>query len=268
MASGEAELSLRTVLAYNAGPLGANHPRTERVALTLADLLWQQCRVNEAADLQEQVLQRNIKALGQDYRRTLNVMAKLGENRRQQGRFAESIDLITAIQGLKNPIPAYRHSAISCHRAARRNPPRVLPLRRVQTVPRASRGRHDTMHIPVRDPHASDHRRASPHPQRHRDLAARVGRPSRTQLPRHPPSPCHVRHRPTHRPARRPPALHMACARDPRPRARRIGRHRRGGREIHFCPPDRSAAFRRRPPLNLRVSGPACEDHDAAGAGR
>lgn len=103
---GEAEASLRVVMDFNTKLLGPNHPRTERVALVVSDCLWQQCRVNEAADLQEQILQRNLKALGSDHPRTLRIMDKLGESRRQQGRFAESIELLTkAMHGMKSPLP-------------------------------------------------------------------------------------------------------------------------------------------------------------------
>jgi Tetratricopeptide repeat len=103
----EAEASLRIVVEFNTRLLGVDHPRTERAILAVSDSLWQQCRVNEAADLQEQVLQRNIKALGLDHPRTLNLMFRVGENRRQQGRFAESIELLTnAMYGMKTQLPS------------------------------------------------------------------------------------------------------------------------------------------------------------------
>ena len=102
----EAEACLRVVMNFNAKFLGPNHPRTERVALVVSDCLWQQCRVNEAADLQEQVLYRNLEALGPDHHRTLRVMDKLGESRRHQGRFAESIELLTkAMHGMESRLP-------------------------------------------------------------------------------------------------------------------------------------------------------------------
>jgi hypothetical protein len=70
------------------------------------DSLWQQCRVNDAADLQEQILQGNLKALGPHHPRTLRLMDKLGESRRQQGRLAESIELLTnAVDGIKAQLP-------------------------------------------------------------------------------------------------------------------------------------------------------------------
>lgn len=102
----ETETCLRTVMDFNQKFLGSNHPRTERVALALSDCLWQQCRVNEAADLQEQVLQGNLKILGPVHPRTLRLMDKLGESRRQQGRLAESIELLTkAMDGMKTQLP-------------------------------------------------------------------------------------------------------------------------------------------------------------------
>jgi len=102
----ETERCLRPVMEFNHNFLGSNHPRTERVALALSDTLQQQCRVNEAADLQEQVFFRNLKALGQDHPRTLILMDRLGESRRQQGRLAESMELLTkAVRGMKAQLP-------------------------------------------------------------------------------------------------------------------------------------------------------------------
>ncbi|MCJ1338200.1 hypothetical protein MMC09_003485 [Bachmanniomyces sp. S44760] len=98
----EAGACLRVVMDFNNKLLGPNHPRTERAALALSDCLSQQCRVNEAADLQEHILQSVEKALGPDDPRTLRLMIRLGDSRRQQGRFAESIDLLTrAMDGTK-----------------------------------------------------------------------------------------------------------------------------------------------------------------------
>lgn len=98
----ETETCLRTVMDFYRRFLGSNHSRTERVALALSGCLWQQSRVNEAADLQEQVLENNLEFLGPVHPRTLNLMDKLGESRRQQGRPAESIELLTkAMDGMK-----------------------------------------------------------------------------------------------------------------------------------------------------------------------
>ena len=102
----ETEACIRAVVAFNQRFLGPNHPRTERARLIVSDCLWHQCRVNEAADLQEQVLSDNLKSLGPDHPRTLRLMDKLGESRRQQGRFSESLELLTkAREGLERQLP-------------------------------------------------------------------------------------------------------------------------------------------------------------------
>ncbi|KAL8850930.1 MAG: hypothetical protein Q9221_004130 [Calogaya cf. arnoldii] len=102
----EAENCLRIVMKFNQGFLGHNHPRTERVTLAVSDCLWQQCRVNEAAHIHEQLFQTNLRTLGPDHPRTLNLMAKLGDSRRQQGRLAESIELLTrAMAGMRAQLP-------------------------------------------------------------------------------------------------------------------------------------------------------------------
>lgn len=102
----ETETCLRTVMDFNRKFLGPNHPRTEKVTLALSDCLCQQCRVNEAAYIQEQVFHGNLKFLGPDHPRTLRLMGRLGESRRQQGRFAESIELLTkAIDGMRTQLP-------------------------------------------------------------------------------------------------------------------------------------------------------------------
>lgn len=102
----EAEACLRTVVEFSRGFRGPNHPRTERVTLILADVLWQECRNNDAANLQEHVVQSNLKALESAHPRTLKVMGRLGETRRQQGRLAESIELLSkSASGLQSKLP-------------------------------------------------------------------------------------------------------------------------------------------------------------------
>ena len=102
----ETEKCLRTVMDFNRRFLGSHHPRTEKVILAVSDCLWQQCRVNDAAELQEQVLNDNLRNLGPNHPRTLRIMDMLGENRRQQGRFAESIELLTkALDGMRAQLP-------------------------------------------------------------------------------------------------------------------------------------------------------------------
>ncbi|KAL8928606.1 MAG: hypothetical protein Q9208_001840 [Pyrenodesmia sp. 3 TL-2023] len=110
----EAENCLRTVMNFNKDFLGPDHPRTERVTLAVSDCLWQQCRVNEAVNLHEQLLQANLRTLGPNHSRTLNLMAKLGESRRQQGRLAESIELLTrAMAGTRAQLP--ETDPATCH---------------------------------------------------------------------------------------------------------------------------------------------------------
>lgn len=102
----ETEACLRIVMEFNSRWLGPHHPRTERVRLAVSDCLWHQCRVNDAAMIQEQVLQENLTVLGPDHPRTLQLMDKLGESRRHQGRLAESIELLTkARNGLSSQLP-------------------------------------------------------------------------------------------------------------------------------------------------------------------
>jgi hypothetical protein len=102
----ETEDCLRIVLDFYRKLLGPNHLRTELVALTVADCLWQQCRINDAADIQDQVLQSNLKVLGPDHPRTLRVMYRLGESRRRQGRLSEAVELLTkAVDRLKLQLP-------------------------------------------------------------------------------------------------------------------------------------------------------------------
>ena len=102
----EAENCLRVVMNFNRGFLGHNHARTERVTLAISDCLWQQCRVNDAAKIHEQLFLADLKTLGPDHSRTLNLMAKLGESRRQQGRLAESFELLTqAVAGMRAQLP-------------------------------------------------------------------------------------------------------------------------------------------------------------------
>ncbi|KAG7008290.1 hypothetical protein G7Y79_00006g019100 [Physcia stellaris] len=102
----QAAENLKIVMEFNRNYLGASHPRTERVALAMAGCLWQQCRVNEAADVQEKVYEENRKSLGSDHPRTLKLMGLLGESRRHQGRFAESLQLLDkALTGMRRQLP-------------------------------------------------------------------------------------------------------------------------------------------------------------------
>ena len=103
---GESENCLRKVLDFNRTHLGETHASTERVIVALHEVLWHQGRVNEAAQLTEQALQRYLQALGRDHTQTLIAKRRLGELRRQQGRFAESVELLTeAKTGLEHQLP-------------------------------------------------------------------------------------------------------------------------------------------------------------------
>jgi tetratricopeptide (TPR) repeat protein len=111
----EAETRQRTVRDFVYRMRGPDHPRAMDITLALAGTLWQQSRSNEAADLQEQVLQGCLRTLGPEHLRTLKVMDALGEGRRQQGRLRESIDLHqSALDGMKTKLlgtdPAMFHA--------------------------------------------------------------------------------------------------------------------------------------------------------------
>jgi tetratricopeptide (TPR) repeat protein len=102
----EAEIRQRIVMEYVCRMRGSDHPRAMDITLALSGTLWQQSRTNEAAQLQNQVLQVCLKSLGPDHPRTLKVMDILGESRRQQGRFTESLELHgKAIHGMKLRLP-------------------------------------------------------------------------------------------------------------------------------------------------------------------
>lgn len=74
-------------------PLGPEHPSTIRIKLALSGTYWQLGQGNEAADLQNQVLQAHITLSGEEHPDTLKVMDVLGESRWQQGQFTRSLEL-------------------------------------------------------------------------------------------------------------------------------------------------------------------------------
>ncbi|CZR65197.1 uncharacterized protein PAC_15097 [Phialocephala subalpina] len=85
---------------------GPDHPRAMNITLALAGTLLLQSQSNEAANLQELVLQGCLGTLGPEHPRTLKVMDALGEGRGQQGRLQESIDLHQkAIDGMRTHLP-------------------------------------------------------------------------------------------------------------------------------------------------------------------
>ena len=102
----ESESCLRQVLDYNKNHLGETHVRIERAILGLRGVMWHQGRVNEAAEFEEQTLQHYLLRLGRSHTRTLMMKRRLGELRCLQGRFAESIELLTeAKSGLERQLP-------------------------------------------------------------------------------------------------------------------------------------------------------------------
>ena len=89
--------NLKIVMKFNRNYLKANHSKTERVALTMIDCLWQQCRVNEAIDVQKKIYEENRKSLNSNHFRTLKLMNLLSESRRHQDRFAKFLQLFDKI---------------------------------------------------------------------------------------------------------------------------------------------------------------------------
>lgn len=82
--------------------LGTEHPAAIAIMLFLSATYWNQTRVNEAADLQDQVYQACVKSYGPNNPKTLKVMDTLGSSRCYQGRFKESLELHSkAIKGME-----------------------------------------------------------------------------------------------------------------------------------------------------------------------
>jgi tetratricopeptide (TPR) repeat protein len=98
----EAEVRQRIVQEYVYRVRGPNHPRAIDITLALCSTLWLLSRSNEAGELLDQLLTNCRNSLGKENPRTLKVMDLLGETRRQQGRFTESLDLHTqAVEGME-----------------------------------------------------------------------------------------------------------------------------------------------------------------------
>ena len=101
----EAEHDLRTVMRLYS-PLLALHFRMEEVMIAASDCLWEQCRIDEAADLREQAFNSLLKKFGLGDPNTLWLMGILAESRWEQGRFTESIELFSkAMIELENLVP-------------------------------------------------------------------------------------------------------------------------------------------------------------------
>ncbi|KAL9103669.1 MAG: hypothetical protein Q9187_008982 [Circinaria calcarea] len=87
--------------------LGMEHPAAMRIVLALAGTYWQQTRGNEAAELQDQVLQACITSFGPDHQKTLKAMDTLGGSRCYQGRYKEALMLHEkALEGMTRNLGA------------------------------------------------------------------------------------------------------------------------------------------------------------------
>lgn len=98
----KAEQTLRDVMRLYHPLLRILDFRIEHVILAASDCLWEQCRINEAANLREQAFNVVLQDFGPDHPETLWLMGILGESRFEQGLFAESIEILTkAMVGMK-----------------------------------------------------------------------------------------------------------------------------------------------------------------------
>jgi tetratricopeptide (TPR) repeat protein len=102
----EAEALQLAVKDYTYRVLGLDQPATRRITLALAGTYWNQGRGDEAADLQDEVLQACITSVGRDDHETLMVMDTLGQTRWQQGRCSDAralqqqaVDGLTKLKG-------------------------------------------------------------------------------------------------------------------------------------------------------------------------
>ena len=94
------ELQLRVKL-YTDNTLGLGQPPTRRITLALALTYWSQGRSDEAADLQNSVLQACLSYLGPENVETLMTMDLLGQTLWQQGRYSQAKILQKrAVEGL------------------------------------------------------------------------------------------------------------------------------------------------------------------------
>ncbi|KAL3475349.1 hypothetical protein BJX99DRAFT_247569 [Aspergillus californicus] len=98
---GDAEVLQLAVKSYTDRVLGLGHSAARRITLALAQTYWHQGRGDEAAELQDAVLQACMKSLGPDSHETLTVRDILGQTRWQQGRYSEAKVLQErAVEGL------------------------------------------------------------------------------------------------------------------------------------------------------------------------
>src|SRR4030095_2929293 len=72
---------------------GDDHPDTLSIMSNLVSTYWEQGCMNEAAELEEEVLKKRKKILGHDHPDTLMSMANLAETYSQQGHTKEAVEL-------------------------------------------------------------------------------------------------------------------------------------------------------------------------------
>ena len=98
-----------TVYDFLRSKMGLQNPKTVRIQLALAHILWRLGRGTEAADLQETALNTCLHLLGPKDRMTLTVMDSLGVSRWMQGRYTEAqklhetaVELLEEVAGFDN----------------------------------------------------------------------------------------------------------------------------------------------------------------------
>ena len=89
----DAERLLLAAKNFVYGFVGARHPSTMRMMTALSGIYWHLGRANDAAILQEELLESHIVCFGEHHEKTLKLMDMLGESRWQQGRYTEALKL-------------------------------------------------------------------------------------------------------------------------------------------------------------------------------
>ncbi|KAI2833277.1 hypothetical protein CBS133816_642 [Aspergillus niger] len=105
----DAEMLQLAVKEYTHRIFGLDHPSTRRITLALAQTHWNQGRGDEAAQLQQTVLQACITSLGPNAHETLMAKDLLGQTRWQEGRYThartlqlEAVDGLIKLKGIDN----------------------------------------------------------------------------------------------------------------------------------------------------------------------
>jgi tetratricopeptide (TPR) repeat protein len=105
----EAELLQLLVKRYTDNVFGLDHPAARRITLALALTYWNQGKGDEAADLQDGVLQACMALLGSNNHETLMTMDLFGQTRWQQGRYndarmlqKQAVDGLIKLKGYDN----------------------------------------------------------------------------------------------------------------------------------------------------------------------